>query len=149
MAEQYSFQLKSETDYFLLKILSVYGFPDETHFMGGYDTESSVKIEAGSYTAEGVIYITTSQIHTFYKQMAEGFRSLSGSAVLNDYENRFNLTAEFDGIGHVDINGSLEDMDNKLTFKFVTDQTFIPELLKELKLISDKYGDEYGTKLLK
>jgi hypothetical protein len=146
MSEHYSFILKSETDYFRLKIVSIFGFPDETHFMGGYDTESYVEIKSGGYAGLGVIYITTSQVNNFYKQLVEGYKSLSGSAILNDYEDRLAISAEFDGIGHLDVSGRLEDTGNKLTFKFVTDQTYIPELLKELKLISDKYGDEKGAK---
>lgn len=146
MSEHYSFILKSETDYFRLKIISIFGFPDETHFRGGYDTESYVEIKSGGYAGLGAIYITTSQFNTFYKQLVEGYKSLSGSATLNDYENRFAISVIFDGTGHLDVSGTFEDTDNKLTFKFVTDQTYLPELLKELKLISDKYGDEKGVK---
>jgi hypothetical protein len=141
------FSIHSEVNRISFHIDAVHGFPDTTFYKGGYDARCSIEIFSNSFSANGVIYISTAQFHDFYIQLKKANESLDGCASIDSYENDFNTKVTFDGLGHATIQGYYSKYEeNELKFQFDTDQTFIAETLRELSKIVDKYGDNYGNK---
>jgi hypothetical protein len=67
---------------------------------------------------------------------------------LKNYEGSFELTFNFDGLGHVKVSGHLrEDMSTRteLRFELDTDQTRIPQVIYGLEDLASVYGDEKGA----
>ena len=71
-----------------------------------------------------------SQLETFYK-------SLRGKAQFTSIEHNVSFELSTDGLGHVDINGNIThgNYDVKTVFLIESDQTFLPELIQEVKQI--------------
>ena len=143
------FSIQSSVDRIILRIQTVYGFPNDTFFMGGYDAECGIDILSNSFSAIGRIYISTAQFHDFYLSLKQANTTLTGSAKISSYENNFLTEVTFDGLGHVSVDGYFsKEPGNKLEFHFDTDQTFLGKTLQELSKIVEKYGDNFGKKLL-
>ena len=142
------FVLKGGPDYLSLTIDKVYGFPDETSFKGGYEIRATVEVKSRSFSAISQFYSSTGELYSFYKQLKECNKMVSGAAEYVLYEGNFELRADYDQLGHVTISGALtehNEWDNELKFEFSTDQSYIRTTLTELDAIVAKYGGLKGV----
>ncbi len=142
------FYLITEDGQIHLKVMEVFGFPSETSFLGGYDTRALIDIQIGSYTAKGAVDISTGQLYMFLQELKSCYQSLQGIASLKNYEGNFDLTFDFDGLGHVKVSGHFrEEMSarTELRFELDTDQTRIPQVIHGLEDLVSVYGDEKGV----
>lgn len=142
------FYLITEDGQIYLKVTEVFGFPSKTSFLGGYDTRVLIDIQIGSYSAKSTVDISTGQLYKFLQELKRCYQSLQGTASLKNYEGSFELTFDFDGLGHVKVSGHLrEDMSTRteLRFELNTDQTRIPQVIYGLEDLVSVYGDEKGV----
>jgi hypothetical protein len=75
------------------------------------------------------------ELRRFRTELATLYETLEGDAQLYSLEGWIGLKFHGDGLGHVDVRGSLKDeagTGNELTFELVMDQTFLPTILSEL-----------------
>jgi hypothetical protein len=144
------FKIKNELEFFQLSFNEVFDFPEKTCSWGGYDLKAKINLKSGSFSAiiNGV-YTSTGNIYDFYKQLIVAQKILSGSAKYRGYEGDFELTIHYTETGGVIVQGYLVELhgpENQLDFTFYADQTFIPDTLRDLEVIVQKYGDNYGIK---
>lgn len=143
------FIIRADKGSFYLKIEEVFGFPDATCHMGGYDTKSLIEINSSKYSARGFIYISTGQLFNFYTSLENCYKDLIGSASLHCTEGNLEMNVFFDGLGHASVSGRFKEdqsKENELRFEFITDQTYLWQAVSGLSDIVEEYGDNYGKK---
>lgn len=134
-------------DHFRLTICKVYGFPNETSPFGGYDTQSTIEIKNGGYSASGNLWITTGNIYSLYEQLLDCQKTIAGTAILHSYEGHLEVSFEYDSRGHVEIKGEYTVdylQETCLSFKISSDQSFIEQSMGSLEELFLKYGDNSG-----
>ena len=141
------FFIQADNGQIYLKIDQAFGFPTDTCHWGGYDTQSRIEIKSANYSVKGQVYISTGNIYNFFRQFEECYKTLKGTATLESYEKNLLITLDFDGLGHVKITGTFNEMYNlnKLDFEMKTDQTFLADTLDSLTKIYQKFGDNKGV----
>jgi len=119
-------------------------FSQRNSVFGGYDTRANIEIKSGNFNCSGEVYISTGQLNEFYVQLNKCYQTLVGSARLsNEYESNLELVLRFDGLGHVNVRGFYKSSSiefNQLEFEFETDQTYIFQLIEQLRNIVSQYG---------
>ena len=146
------FELKGGDDFLKISFEEIYGFPDETSPLGGFDTKSILEIKSDGFGVQSTLWGTTSNIFEFYTQLAICNEVLAGSAHYHSYEGNLKFQVDYDNNGHVLVNGTFSkqsELANELIFEIISDQTYMQSSLKQLKVICDKYGDKSGVKRIK
>ena len=141
------FILLGQGGFLKLSIEEVFGFPDRTCHLGGYDTKSTIEIKSGNYYVKGEFYTSTGELFEFYEQLTDCYDRVNGSAKFLSSEQNLDLTVEFNEQGHIRVFGTFSEYAhriNELKFEFETDQTFITSTLNELQSITRKYGGMKG-----
>ena len=151
------FSIQAENGETKIIIKEVYGFPNSTSHFGGYDTTSKIEIRSSDnygseYFLSAHFHISTGDIFLFYDQLLKCYEKLSGTAYLSNYEDNLNLQLIFDVNGTCKVKGIYMDnsiLNNRLMFNLNLDQSYLRSTLIDLKLIHEKYGDQYGKKRYK
>ena len=146
-----AFSIKGSNGLFTITVREVFGFPDKTSMLGGYDVRGNIDIQCGSigrYSANGELYFSTGQIYTFFNQLKHAYKTLNGEVTfINEYDKTFKVKIEFDDKGHVFISGEFQELtheSNRLFFEIDSDQTYLSASLKELESITNKFGGLTG-----
>lgn len=142
-----SFKLEGKNGYILVKLVEVYGFPNNTSFAGGYDVKGSVEIKSSSYSACGELWFSTGEIYNFFSLLKECYQKHYGKVELLTTEANLSMSVDFDKMGHVYINGKYTeryDEGNKLIFEIISDQSYLQETISGLNNIAKKYGGLKG-----
>lgn len=144
------FSIIGENDnHIIIEFTKVFGFPEKTSHFGGYELQASLKIKSGNFNLKSSYYTSTGELFMFYEQLKKINEKVSGKANYSSYEANLKLDIEYDKLGHVNVSGSFIEntfYNNKLSFEFETDQTFITQTINDLKVIVDKYGGLKGVK---
>lgn len=128
-----------------LAINEIYGYPNEPSFRGGYDINCDLTIKSGLYCVETDRYLsTTGALYNFYSGLNKAYKDLNGSVKYEVYtpENDLTFTVTFES-GNVKITGKYQDdpaEKNILNFEFRSDQSFFPEVLRDLKTVFNFFG---------
>lgn len=141
------FELAGNGGYIKIAIDYVFGFPDEIGYWGGYDVNANIDIKAGDFAVKSNMYMSTGDIFNFYTALSKSNQTLSGSVQLNNYEHNLRADINYDVNGQVSISGTFathSEENNKLSFEFRSDQSYIQATLKQLALIVSKYGGLRG-----
>ncbi|WP_145025777.1 MULTISPECIES: hypothetical protein [unclassified Paenibacillus] len=142
------FQIYGENNqYVIIQLGKIHGFPETTSHLGGYDTESSIKIKSGSYYASGSVWISTGEIYIFKNQLQKIYEKCSGTAKLTNDEVDLEVTVTIENRGRALIEGRYKEhppIDNELIFSFEADQSYIGKTLEELNEITTMYGGMNG-----
>ncbi len=89
----------------------------------------------GDFTAE----VTSTDFQPFKEQLSALYASLKGQALFNTLEGQIEIKVNGDGLGHLEIICILQDkcgISNTLEAIFETDQTQLPNLIKQLENIT-------------
>jgi hypothetical protein len=127
----------------------VYGFPESTCHWGGYDVRSRIEIKSGNFAVKSILWTSTGEIYALYEQLMTCNKNLKGEASYTSYEGNIQMNAVYDDLGHVTITGTFSEhneFDNKLSFEFNSDQSYITSSISQLEKIVMKYGDMKGMK---
>lgn len=106
------------------------------------DTVISAKAGAfsGNYTGSLII----DDFYNLEQQLSKLDKTLSGKAVLRDLEGYLELEIVGDGIGHFEVSVKMTDQpgiyQNQLVFSLQIDQSFIPEMVRQLDAIYRRFS---------
>jgi hypothetical protein len=142
-------EIKGENGYLKIQIQKMFGFPESTSPFGGYDTESIIEIKSSNYYIKGLIWITTGDLYSFYKELKNCQEKVKGQANLNSYENNLHSTITYDEFGHAVLRGKFTEKyeeENTLEFELKSDQSYLNSTISELERMIEKYGDNTGIK---
>ena len=142
-----AFKLEGNGEHISLSICEVYGFPEEISYGGGYGAKGSLEICVGSYNVHADHYFTTGELYAFFCQLQKCYDSVSGEAILTNTEQKLQLKLSFEKTGKVIVAGEFQerhDVNTKLTFEMITDQTAISSVLRELLNVYGSFGNEKG-----
>lgn len=98
---------------------------------------------------KGLIWITTGDFYSFYKELKNCQQKVKGKANLNSYKNNLRSTISYNEFGHVVLKGKFTEKyaeENTLEFELKSDQSFINLTISELEIMIEMYGDNTGIK---
>lgn len=139
--------LQGDDSFLTLTFDEVYGFPKTTCTWGGYEVKTALKIKAGHFQVNAVLFTSTGELYLFLEQLKACNSNLAGTAEYRSYEGNLELTATYDAMGHVNIKGHFIESfsnENELKFAFSSDQSYISYTIQDLERIAEKYGDMHG-----
>ncbi|RRB09382.1 WapI family immunity protein [Larkinella rosea] len=142
-----NFSINGYNGFIKVEISEVFGYPNRTSHLGGYETKSQLSIRSGGFSFEGKIWPSTGQIFQFYQNLQKTYSCLQGETIFHcEFDPLFTLT--YDSNGHLFIKGKFTERTeewNLLEFEIRSDQSYLVHTMAELKQIVMKYGDDEGN----
>lgn len=146
----YAIEIGGKQGFVRIELIEVLGFPNETSYLGGYDTKGKIEIKSGNYyVKDAELWFSTGQIYEFYKNLLKCYNELNGQISFPTSGSELRLELEFTDFGQLNINGSYQEypsVENFLHFEFESEQSYLTSTLTELKAIVDYYGGNQGVK---
>jgi len=103
----------------------------------------SVKANTGAFQGQTGDYITIGQLEQLSTELESLYQSLKGKIEFGTLEDRFVMELIGDGMGHILLKFRLYDEIARLEFfSGELDQTFLPELINEVKETIAEYFEE-------
>jgi hypothetical protein len=103
---------------------------------------ANVKFDYKNFSAKFPISLMLNDFYPFRDELIKLNTSLTGTANFSTLEQNVVLQLTGDGLGHIKINGVLRhdsEYDLQLHFEVISDQTFLPILVKECTDIIDQH----------
>ncbi|KON68863.1 hypothetical protein AKG34_08715 [Peribacillus butanolivorans] len=144
----HEFKIDGKQGFIQIELNEVYGFPNETSYLGGYDVKGKIDIKSGNYYVNGELWFSTGQVFEFYTQLQKCYRELKGKATFSNSETTLKLELDFNKLGQIIIQGYFQELaseENILQFEFESDQSYLESTLQELNKIVDHYGGLKGV----
>jgi len=144
-----AFCLNGYGEFIRLFIDEVFGFPEETSYGGGYSAKGRIEIQVKGYKVNSKHNFTTGELFQFKESLKNCYQNIAGCAELQNTERALKLSVSFDKTGKVRVFGEFQerpDINNKLLFEFESDQTCIPQVIKELEVVQKIFGNMTGVK---
>ena len=138
-------------DYLKFEFQEVYGFPNSVGPWGGYDVRASLNIKAEGFCVSSSFYTSTGDFFNLYQQFIICNEQVSGSVQFASCEDNLKFTAHYDISGHITIKGTfwkINQCENELHFEIMSDQTYITELVSQMRPLVNKYGGIEGVEKL-
>ncbi|MFH0897949.1 MAG: hypothetical protein V1855_00020 [bacterium] len=94
-----------------------------------------IQIKSGMFSGASEFCISKGNIIKIIKTLKNMHETLKGSCVISDFDSDGHITIEMQKLGHICISGQMggTHQDHYMTFKFMTDQSILPNLIKNLK----------------
>ncbi|MFJ7971350.1 hypothetical protein [Psychrobacillus sp. NPDC096389] len=144
------FKIAGKQGFINIELNEVYGFPNETSYLGGYDVKGKINIKSGNYyVKDAEIWFSTGQIYQFFIQLQKCYNELKGSVTFSETENNMKIELNFNRFGQINIQGYLQEVthqENILHYEFESEQSYLISTLRQLNSIVDYYGDLKGKK---
>ena len=100
-----------------------------------------VSVQSGNYSVQGAqIFIPTLSIQQFYQEIRQIHRELKGTVILTNHEYSMLLKMIFHPLGQLHVEGSIQELpsvENKLTFEFQLNQSYLLRVIDGLKTVVD------------
>ena len=132
---------KGSSDYIMVKVLSRQ-YPGATEYNDANWLCSEVKVVAGGFKANVSGYLVADEFPPFRDGLEKLNKTLAGKVEYYTLEDWLSIKIEGDGKGHISLEAELLDKpgsDNRLTFSFELDQTFLPEIIRGLGQVISQY----------
>jgi hypothetical protein len=129
----------SEHEFILLDIISC-SYPNSNDSYDGNWLDAKAIVKVGGFTGTVGGQLRTDELASFQTELANLYKSLSGSAKLVALEGWLSFEITGDGMGHFSCTGEVMDgfiQGNTLSFNLNIDQTFLPEILKNLEKVEN------------
>ncbi|MEK4566893.1 hypothetical protein MKX54_19625 [Alkalihalobacillus sp. FSL R5-0424] len=98
-----------------------------------------VAVQSGHYSVQNAeIYIPSSTIQQWYQGLKQMHRELKGMVVLTNRDNSLFLKVTTQTLGQLHVEGTIQELpsvENQLTFEFQLDQSYLPRVIEELKIV--------------
>jgi hypothetical protein len=144
------FKIAGKQGFIQIELNEVYGFPNETSYLGGYDVKGKIDIKSGNYYVKNAeIWFSTGQVYQFFIQLQKCYNELKGSVTFSEAENNLKIELNFNRFGQINIQGYFQEsanQENILHFEFESEQSYLTSTLRQLNSIVDQYGDLKGKK---
>jgi hypothetical protein len=123
-------------------IISIDGRPDESDDW----LAATITIAAGAFSGCVSAALVTPDFPRFRRELETLYNSLDGTATFTTIERQLEL--EFTGNGHggIAIRGTIEDRaggGNTLGFQFETDQTFLPDIITQIRQVENDFPNRW------
>ena len=131
----------SQDEYLLISVFQCQ-FPQNEDFWDGNWLVAAAEVSVGVFTGKMKGYLRTDEFLAFQQELIELYRRLTGTAYFSTMEGWLAIQLTGDGLGHIEAACLLKDDPaggNKLTFTLEFDQTYIPQILKELTQVIQTY----------
>ncbi|MTE27274.1 WapI family immunity protein [Winogradskyella ouciana] len=135
------FEIKGSSGSIKIELVEVIGYPNNTHFDGGYDCNMKIAINVEDYSANSSFYATTNNLIKLRDDILQCYQMLDGEVIFFHRDSNLKMNLNFLKQGGVHIYGSFQkflSIDNVLSFEFYSDQTFVKETLNQMTFL-DKY----------
>lgn len=141
----------SEHEFIRLDVIS-HSYPNLTDSFEGnwFDVKATVK--AGGFAGIVSGQLRADELAFFQTELARLYKTLSGSAKLVTLEGWLSFEITGDGRGHFSCTGELKDgfiQGNTLSFNLNIDQTFLPEILKNLEKVESVFTVQHGNRKIR
>ncbi len=143
------FELRGQDGYIKMWIQQVFGFPNKTSYLGGYECIVGIEINIGNYNVKSEFFSTTVELFNFRNKFKTCHDELNGIAEFKSYEDNLELTVKY-SLGKVLIWGKFQEnmsVDTILEYDFSTDQSYLQSTVSELNQIVEKYGGMKGVRI--
>lgn len=144
------FKIAGKQGFIHIELSKVYGYPNETSYLGGYDVKGKIEIKSGNYfVKDAEIWFSTGQVYQFFIQLQKCYNKLKGSVTFSESENNLKIELNFNRCGQIDIQGYFQEVahqENILHYEFESEQSYLTSTLRQLSSIIDHYGDLKGKK---
>jgi len=144
------FKIAGKQGFIQIELEEVYGFPNETSYLGGYDVKGKIAIKSGNYyVKDAEIWFSTGQVYRFFIELQKCYNELKGSVTFSESENNLQIELKFNRFGQINIQGYFQEVahqENILHFEFESEQSYLTATLSQLNNIVDQYGDLKGKK---
>ncbi|MBD8028705.1 hypothetical protein H9636_18930 [Ureibacillus sp. Re31] len=117
-------------------------YPNSSDYWDGNWVISNVKVEIPGYYVDFNASLRTDEIRDFLNDLKSMNRYLTGKAILKNLESIIHFEGEMDKLGHIDWSGETcypAGSGAVLTFEFVSNQSYLEDLIKELEDITYVY----------
>ncbi|QCR31910.1 hypothetical protein [Lysinibacillus sp. SGAir0095] len=117
-------------------------YPNSSDYWDGNWVISNVKVEIPGYYVDFNASLRTDDIRDFVNDLKSMNRYLTGKAILKNLESFIHFEGEMDKLGHIDWSGETcypAGSGAVLTFEFVSNQSYLEDLIKELEDITYVY----------
>ena len=117
-------------------------YPNSSDYWDGNWVISNVKVEIPGYYVDFNASLRTDDIRDFVNDLKSMNRYLTGKAILKNLESFIHFEGEMDKLGHIDWSGETcypAGSGTVLTFEFVSNQSYLEDLIKELEDITYVY----------
>ena len=104
--------------------------------------KTKIAIKAGAFTGNYIGEFMTHDFVNFKKELQNLYVNLNSSAGFNDLEGYLKIDIQGDGLGHLNVTYSASDKPgygSTLTSNFYLDQTYIPNLIRQLDEIIELF----------
>ncbi|MDF2067623.1 hypothetical protein [Bacillus sp. Cr_A10] len=144
------FKIVGKQGFIRIELNEVYGFPNQTSYLGGYDVKGKIEIRSGNYyVKDAELWFSTGQVYEFFIQLQKCNNNLKGNATFSESENILKLDLSFNRLGQINIQGHFQELahqENILQFEIESDQSYLESTIQQLKNIVDHYGNLKGKK---
>ncbi len=108
---------------------------DQIELADGPYFEVDFNVFAGGFEGVTSDYLSLGALTLFGTQLEALYKTLQGEAFLGTLERNFSVELRGDGLGHVTV--QFDVMDNTACLKFAAeiDQTFLPELINQVRKV--------------
>ncbi|MGE7691574.1 WapI family immunity protein [Lysinibacillus sp. NPDC097214] len=145
-----AFLIGGKQGFIRIEIIEVFGFPNETSYLGGYEVKGKIDIKSGNYfVKDAELWFSTGQIYTFFSQLQKCFKQLNGSVTFTDSSSNIEFEMHFNRLGQITIEGYFQEFlseENKLHFEFESEQSYLLSSFEELRKIVAHYGGLEGKR---
>jgi hypothetical protein len=145
-----TFEIAGKQGFIRIELIEVFGFPNETSYLGGYDVKGKIEIKSGNYyVKDSELWFSTGQVYQLLTLLKKCYNDLEGSFTFSDSENNLKIDLNFNNFGQINIQGYFQEFthqENILQFEFESEQSYLVSTLHQLKIIVDQYGDLKGKK---
>ncbi|MGF3106162.1 WapI family immunity protein [Rossellomorea sp. DUT-2] len=117
-------------------------YPISSDYWDGNWVVSNVKVEIPGYNVNFNASLRTDDIIDFVNDLKLMSRNLSGKAILKNLDSFIHFEGEMDKLGHIEWSGETcypAGSGAVLTFEFVSNQSYLDVLIKELEDITYVY----------
>ncbi len=116
--------------------------PDSDDYWDGNWLNANIKVSLPGYQASFNGDIRTDEVRAFLEGCKKMDQTLSGSVKFSSMEEIIELNGEIDRTGQIEWSGKTTypvGTGATLTFKFLSDQSFLETLISELELIMSQF----------
>ena len=142
------FTITGKKGFLRIKLNEVFGFPNQTSYLGGYDVQGKIEIKSGNYyVKDAELWFSTGQIYKFFLELQKCYNHLQGGATFSGLDNALKMDLNFNRFGQISIEGYFKELpseENILQFEFESEQSYLVSTLQQLKTIVVQYGGLTG-----
>ncbi|GGA40859.1 WapI family immunity protein [Psychrobacillus lasiicapitis] len=116
--------------------------PNSYDYWDGNWVVSNVKVQIPGYYVDFNASLRTDEIRDFVDDLKLMDRHLSGKAILNNLDSFIHFEGKMDKLGHIEWSGETcypVGTGAVLSFEFMSNQSYLKDLIKDLEDITDVY----------